>query len=113
MALPGLFLMVEPFDGPTMAPTVIPRGVQAWIQIHKLPTFFRNKKNLTQLAKRVCEIIVFEPTVVQTKTWVFHRVRVKTLEQTSDTYCAARPREALLHVLSNQIQKITQANIAY
>ena len=30
-------LMVEPFDGATSVPTVIPSKVQAWIQIHKLP----------------------------------------------------------------------------
>ncbi|KAM0851068.1 hypothetical protein ACQ4PT_052679 [Festuca glaucescens] len=48
----GCALMVEPFDGATMIPTVIPTKVQAWIQIHKLPPLFRNKEVLTQLASR-------------------------------------------------------------
>ncbi|KAK1683349.1 hypothetical protein QYE76_044197 [Lolium multiflorum] len=73
----GCALMVKPFDGATMAPTVIPAGVQAWIQIHKIPPLFRNKEVLNQLASRVGEVIASDLTPVQMRTGEFHRVRVK------------------------------------
>ena len=49
-------LMVEPFDGAIPTPAVIPRGVEVWAQIHKLPPLFRNKEVLDQLASRVGEV---------------------------------------------------------
>jgi hypothetical protein len=55
--------MVEPFDGAMMIPTMIPKGVQAGIQIHKLPRLFRNKEVLTQLASRVGEVISVDLTI--------------------------------------------------
>jgi hypothetical protein len=55
--------MVEPFDGATMIPTVISKGVQACIRIHKLPPLFRNKEVLTQLASRVGEVISIDLTI--------------------------------------------------
>ncbi|KAM0873654.1 hypothetical protein ACQ4PT_037942 [Festuca glaucescens] len=73
----GCALMVEPFDGVTMIPTVIPTKVQAWIQIHKLPPLFRNKEVLTQLASRVGEVISVDLVVIHTRTGDFHRARVK------------------------------------
>jgi hypothetical protein len=69
-------LMVEPFDGSTVAPTIIPKGVQAWIQIHKIPPLFRNKDVLDQLARRVGTVIRSELAAVPTGAGVFHRVRV-------------------------------------
>jgi hypothetical protein len=61
----------------TMIPTVIPSGVQAWIQIHKIPPLFRNKQVLEQLGSRVGEVTSVDLAVVQTRTGAFHRVRVK------------------------------------
>jgi hypothetical protein len=72
----GCALMVEPFDGATSIPSVIPKGVQAWVQIHKIPILFRNKEVLNLLAQRVGEIIAVEMSAVQTSGGVFHRVRV-------------------------------------
>jgi hypothetical protein len=72
----GCALMVEPFDGATMKPSIIPSGVQAWIQIHKIPPLFRNADVLTQLASRVGRVIKVEGAVVQTRTGGFHRARV-------------------------------------
>jgi hypothetical protein len=73
----GYALMVEPFDGATSTPKVIPRGVQTWVQIHKLPPLFRNMEVLTQLARRVGEIVSVDLTAVQTNSRGFHRMRVK------------------------------------
>ncbi|KAM0878449.1 hypothetical protein ACQ4PT_034860 [Festuca glaucescens] len=73
----GCALMVEPFDGTTMIPTVIPSGVQAWIQIHKIPPLFRNKQVLEQLGSRVGEVTSVDLTAVQTRAGDFHRVQVK------------------------------------
>jgi hypothetical protein len=68
--------MVEPFDGAAMLPEA-PRGVEAWVQIHKLPPLFRNMEVLSQLASRVGKILAVETSPVQTRTGTFHRVRVK------------------------------------
>jgi hypothetical protein len=46
----GCALMVEPFDGSTMIPTMIPNDVQAWVQTHKIPPLFCNKEVINQLA---------------------------------------------------------------
>ncbi|KAM0839832.1 hypothetical protein ACQ4PT_060066 [Festuca glaucescens] len=73
----GCALMVEPFDGLTMVPTVTPSSVLAWVQIHKIPPLFRNKEVITQLASRVGEVISVDLAPVQMRTGVFHRVRVK------------------------------------
>jgi hypothetical protein len=64
----GCALMTEPFDGATMIPTVIPKHVQAWVQIHKLPPLFRNNEVLTQLGRRVGEIKAVELAAVQSRT---------------------------------------------
>jgi hypothetical protein len=86
--------MVERFDGATSTPTVILKGVSAWVQIHKLPPLFRNTEVLTQLARRVGEVEVVELVAVQTRTGVFHRVRVKLdSTKTFDTVCAAGVRK--------------------
>jgi hypothetical protein len=72
----GCALMVEPFDGSMVTPTIIHKGVQAWIQIHKIPPLFRNKDVLDQLARRVGIVIRTELAAVPSGTGVFHRVRV-------------------------------------
>ncbi|KAM0889261.1 hypothetical protein ACQ4PT_027827 [Festuca glaucescens] len=61
----GLALMVEPFDGVTVVPTVIPKSVQAWVQIHKIPPLFRNKEVIDQWASRVGEVIIVHLDHVQ------------------------------------------------
>jgi hypothetical protein len=73
----GCALMVEPFDVATMVPTVIPRKVLAWVQIHKLPPLCRNKEVLTSLASRVGEVVGVDLTHIQTRMGDFHRARVK------------------------------------
>ncbi|KAM0836122.1 hypothetical protein ACQ4PT_062512 [Festuca glaucescens] len=73
----GCALMLEPFDGATMIPTVIPNRVQAWVQIHKIPPLFRNKEVITQLASRVGEVISVDLVPIQTRVGDFHRARVK------------------------------------
>jgi hypothetical protein len=56
-------VMLEPFDGATMAPKEAPRGVEVWIQIHKIPPLFRNKAVLEQLASTVGEVIDYKKCV--------------------------------------------------
>ncbi|KAM0838524.1 hypothetical protein ACQ4PT_060902 [Festuca glaucescens] len=73
----GCALMKKPFDGAIVVPAIIPSGVKAWIQIHKIPPLFRNKDVTTQLATRVGEVIMVDMAVVQTRTGAFHRARVK------------------------------------
>jgi hypothetical protein len=72
----GCALMVEHFDGATMAPKSTPKEVQAWIQIHKIPPLFRNKTVLEQLARRVGKVHMVELAVVHTSSGDFHRARV-------------------------------------
>ena len=63
----GGALMLEHFDGATMAPKFAPKDVQAWVQIHKLPPLFRNKVVLEQLAGRVGEVVSVELNAVYTR----------------------------------------------
>jgi hypothetical protein len=53
-------LMVEKFDGSTTTPSVIPKKVQTWIQIHKIPPLYRTEAILRQLASRVGEVVKVE-----------------------------------------------------
>jgi hypothetical protein len=73
----GCALMTEPFDGETMMPKVLPSGVEVWAQIHRLPPLFRKKEVIEQLAQRVGKFLASDGVAVQTRTGVFHRVRVK------------------------------------
>jgi hypothetical protein len=72
----GAALMVEPFDGTTTVPSVVPSKVQVWIQIHCIPPRYRTKEIITQLASRVGEVLAVETMAVPSEAGEFHRVRV-------------------------------------
>jgi hypothetical protein len=59
-------LMLEVIDGATVEPVTAPSRVQAWIQIHKIPLLYRNKKVLDQLASRVGEVVLSDLTPAHT-----------------------------------------------
>ena len=79
-------LVVEPFDRATMVSKVAPKGVQAWIQIHKIPPLFKNKVVIEQLAARVGEVISVGLMAVHTKAGDFHHTCVK-LDSTKPLTC--------------------------
>lgn len=69
-------LMLEPFDGATSVPSVMPNKVLAWIQIHKIPPLYRTEAILQQLASRVGDVLKLEMKVVLSSKGDFHRARV-------------------------------------
>jgi hypothetical protein len=65
--------MLEKFDGAMATPSVIPRKVQIWIQIHKIPPLYRTETILRQLASKVGEVVKVEMQVVSFGSGEFHR----------------------------------------
>lgn len=67
---------MEEFDGAIPIPTIIPRKVLTWVQIHRIPPLYRTESIITQLVEKVGSVAKVELNAVSSGLGDFHRAKV-------------------------------------